>query len=363
MSLKEHIKLAMEFIGSCFGLPLNEESIQFIEISLNIYRKWLGLSISETLKIQVPSNFNDCCQTCYQKIIKHISLIFEKRLIPSKHSFYCVLESLIERYYNLCKGVIRTYHLISIELNSKMSEETWEVLLNVILGITDMLVCENSDINDELLSYLFETLIEIWLYSGLQKVDLLNCLSMLSSEWILQKSLFLDKWFAVIKGLTRRLLNILFNKPCQYSIFFGKQPLTQSELSTSKSEEAIIKDANLYVYVAFEQKTAVFNIPDEQVLYFWFRFLFLLEPRLGSQFPSGIQTTRKSLPCIPEKYRHYIKIMSFIIKEFSNVGRISDLKKKEKIYIEQNEFEMLIKLKIVPRFVQSPSYSAEFNEL
>ena len=73
----------MEFLGSSLYLPLTEESLQAIELSLMIYKTWLGLSCSEAWKLVVPECLRQNQQWVFREITKQLSIIFEERTVPS----------------------------------------------------------------------------------------------------------------------------------------------------------------------------------------------------------------------------------------------------------------------------------------
>ena len=74
----------MEFLGSCLSLPLTEVNIPLMETSIAIYNKWLGLSSDDSVCEIVPELLNMDPQFFYQAIIEHLSMVFERRNLPSK---------------------------------------------------------------------------------------------------------------------------------------------------------------------------------------------------------------------------------------------------------------------------------------
>lgn len=79
-----HITFAMEFLGCSFSLPVSDENIEIMELSLVVYRKWLGLSCEHWPgRVVIPDFSRASIQGCYQDILKHLSLPLEKRPIPS----------------------------------------------------------------------------------------------------------------------------------------------------------------------------------------------------------------------------------------------------------------------------------------
>ena len=82
-------------MGASFSLPVTEKTIPVMETSLMVYKKWLMLASSEDINISLPENKSlVTTQFFYQEAIKHISIVFEKRLVPS----------------NLCPPIVRNLH-------------------------------------------------------------------------------------------------------------------------------------------------------------------------------------------------------------------------------------------------------------
>ena len=74
----------MEFLGSCFSLPVSDKSIPIMDLALGIYKKWLGLSVGDAGRYVVPECLYNNVQFYYQEIIKQTSAIFERRGPASK---------------------------------------------------------------------------------------------------------------------------------------------------------------------------------------------------------------------------------------------------------------------------------------
>ena len=109
-------------------------------------------------------------------------------------------------------------------LGSQFSEETWLVLLKVVLGITDCLLREPLGIQfsegnlerktatsmaDELCEHLLRVLFELWLRSKIRKVEMWDIFKRCFNQWThRQQSLF--QWNATTLALTQRVVRLLY---------------------------------------------------------------------------------------------------------------------------------------------------------
>jgi hypothetical protein len=73
----------MEFLGASYTLPLTEDAIQIMEVSVMITKKWCHLSCAEAWKIVCPAKLQANPQPFYQELIKQLSLLFDRRNVPS----------------------------------------------------------------------------------------------------------------------------------------------------------------------------------------------------------------------------------------------------------------------------------------
>jgi hypothetical protein len=165
-----HVKWFMEVIGQGFNLPLEDLAITTEDI--NIYAQWLF----EANQRPVAVSREGLEQEFFQIIFHQYSLLFRPR-IPRQHSgsgnkssnFTTTstlipapgaanliaipmappnpspsaretVAQLIQRHIELCKKVLTVFTMAGRTLD--LSEETWSVLLKVVLGITDSLLSE-----------------------------------------------------------------------------------------------------------------------------------------------------------------------------------------------------------------------------
>ena len=150
---------------------------------------------------------------------------------------------------------------------------------------------------------LIENLFELWIYSGTQNIELFNSFSSLSCEWLhierysfqaIIHFSFIQTWAAVCLGLTRRLLNILYNLPLPFRgiIRCQQNPLSPNKPPHTHTREEIEPKVlnNLCIIIFPSQvegkKSKIFNISSPQVIYFWFRFLYLFKSEFDIDTPS-----------------------------------------------------------------------------
>jgi len=125
----QHVQWVMEIIGQGFALPPTEENVKIIQNACAIYTQWLLDSTSRPYIIQVKEG-KSVEQIFWQKIFHHFSLLFK---INDKTTVY---------HQELCKQVLSVISMAERTLSSKFSEETWIILLKVLLGISDYLLRE-----------------------------------------------------------------------------------------------------------------------------------------------------------------------------------------------------------------------------
>ncbi|KAF9180947.1 hypothetical protein BGZ51_005783 [Haplosporangium sp. Z 767] len=127
----------------------------------------------------------------------------------------------VQRHIELCKKVLTVLTMAGRQLGSTFSEETWEVLLKVILGITDSLlreqpikttsgaIPEHRRMSDELCEHLLRVLFELWLRSGIRQVHMWDILKHCFSGWT-HRLPVLHQWAASSLGLCQRVVRLLY---------------------------------------------------------------------------------------------------------------------------------------------------------
>ena len=342
-------------MSSSLYLPFTDEHLSVVELSLTIYKKWFGLSAAAAQKIVVPESFKDQRQYLYQEMIKQLSVIFEKRTNP---------KSMTEKYNTICKDVLKIYSAIANELSNAITESTWNMLLRVNIGIADKFLSEpksTTDPSEQIAIVLADHLFDLWLRSGVQEPRLFSYLSYYASGWTHRENV-VQVWVNLCKGLTQRVLRILYDTPCSFKAKYLKPIASQPELYDSFE-----KDQGRYVivlpYDSKEPNTArVYNLSDEQLVYLWMRFMLLFERRITfDKMESGTDNKKVLLFNQHESYQLYFKCLADILKEFSNVGRVVNRPEKDVLY-DNSEVDKAVKIMIPSRFPQSETFRDEFRK-
>ncbi|KAF9981113.1 hypothetical protein BGZ65_004311 [Modicella reniformis] len=249
LSTMAHMQWAMEVLGQGFGLPLEELTIT--QDTTQLYSQWLFDPQTR------PSAFRQAAGTAdeqrlYQTIFHHYSLLFEVRstLPPSpgishlynpphhRHSTTPVSNSsssssthatptpqvpvgvLVQRHIELCKKVLTVLTMAGRQLGTSFSEDTWEVLLKVVLGVTDSLlrehptrspalVSEHSKMSEDLCEHLLRVLFELWLRSNIRQVYMWDILKKCFNGWT-HRTPVLQQWAASSHGLCQRVVRLLY---------------------------------------------------------------------------------------------------------------------------------------------------------
>lgn len=241
-----------------------------------------------------------------------------------------------------------------------MSDETWEVLLKINLAIVSQFIDEkgehSSSLAEQLVPLLLENMFELVLYSGIQKSEFFDIFSNLAWNWT-QKEVLMTIWCAVCHGLTKRLLNFVYEVPYDYNVYVMKGTGVQNDKQLTAS-------INNYVVVLFQDRNKqnyakLYNIVNEQVLYLWFRliFLFVKKEEDCRNAHALINAT------INQKFtRSYIETIATILQEFSEVGKLERGDPAD-IIVLQSEITKVSLLFITPRFIQSPAFESELTSL
>ncbi|KAI1316622.1 hypothetical protein EDD11_009657 [Mortierella claussenii] len=248
----------MEVLGQGFALPLEELSIA--QETTQLYSQWLFEPQMRPLAFRQAAGSEDE-QALYQTMFHHYSLLFQVRttmpLSPSAsqlhhpqqqqqhhrhsttpmasagHSSYGSTAApqvpaavLIQRHIELCKKVLTVLTMAGRQLGGTFSEETWEVLLKVILGITDSLLreqpikatstaslsnsmLEHAKMSDDLCEHLLRVLFELWLRSNTRQVQMWNILKQCFNGWT-HRTPVLHQWAASSLGLCQRVVRLLY---------------------------------------------------------------------------------------------------------------------------------------------------------
>ncbi|KAJ5072634.1 hypothetical protein M0811_01649 [Anaeramoeba ignava] len=264
-----HIKWANEVIGQAFALPIEE--YRSIEQSIEIYHRWL-------LGVDIPAPFDEELNFFYRDIFAHMSLIFQPRKV--------VTQEILTKHIQLCKNVINIYQEVALERSQNFSTETWEYLLNTLIGISDSLVSNESNLTNELFSYLIRLLYDVWLRSSTKNLEMWERLRKSSISWRL-KTETITQWIATIFGLTNKVINILYGP--------------------TEGNNLLVIDLPKIKSIGVDPKPI--EISHEQIIFSWNRFLQMIgnpnEITMQSLFwdsMMGIQKCIKALLDVGSKY-------------------------------------------------------------
>ncbi|KAF9169044.1 hypothetical protein BGX20_010876 [Mortierella sp. AD010] len=241
-----HMRWVMEVLGQGFALPLEELSIA--QETTQLYSQWLFEPQLRPLAFRLAAGTADE-QLLYQSMFHHYSLLFQVRsaqpppspganhfthhyhnrhpTTPTSSSFQQTppplqlpTAVLIQRHIELCKKVLTVLTMAGRQLGNTFSEETWEVLLKVILGVTDSLLreqpikssasmSEHSRMSDDLCEHLLRVLFELWLRSNIRQVKMWDILKLCFNGWT-HRILVLHQWAASSLGLCQRVVRLLY---------------------------------------------------------------------------------------------------------------------------------------------------------
>lgn len=132
------------------------------------------------------------------------------------------------RHIDLCRTILKILLTASRVLEAEFLEETWTVLLKVVLGVTDYLlkdvntppilsldssatpasstgIMNNADLGDALCDQLLRVLVELWLRSKTANSDLWRILRLCLAHWIQLRVDVAHHWCFISLALTLRL--------------------------------------------------------------------------------------------------------------------------------------------------------------
>jgi len=231
----------------------------------------------------------------------------------------------------------------------------------VNLGIADQFLSEKSSdalglLADFLAPTLIENLFDMLVYSGTQKKELFDDLSRLACGWT-HREIVITNWHAVCYGLTKRLINIIYNLPYEYVPHIQKS-------GDAELEERLSRTLSNYVVVQYTEhektRSKLFNVPEEHVLYLWFRLFFMFEKkRIKNKDQHSANVTAFSNGKI---YMAYLTAAGKIQEEFTEVGKFGPKKQKD-IYFDPADILKAGSIVIKPKFVQSGTYKTELCSL
>nr|CAG8510797.1 3940_t:CDS:10 [Entrophospora candida] len=226
LSSTYHVKWVMEAIGQGFTLPLEEMTIT--SNSKELYSQWLFEPNFRPAAIREATGKPEE-QEFWQTIFHHYSL-FSSTSTPTTPGFPSSVNqpnsnyAYLQHHIELCKGVLIVLTMAGRTLGTQFSEETWLVLLKVILGITDSLLREHTSVTlaekniekktittmaDELCEHLLRVLFELWLRSNISKIEMWDIFKKCFNQWTYRHQALLQ-WNATTLAFTQRVVRLLY---------------------------------------------------------------------------------------------------------------------------------------------------------
>ena len=137
--------------------------------------------------------------------MSHSSQLFEPRTSTKEG---------LEKHANLCSRVLEMYTTIARHLGPKLSIETWELILKLIIGAVDSVLRIDAPSNQEplqkkLCSQIVKMLFEVWLHSKTVNPSLWDALKSRICNWVHHMAL-ISNWNLICQSLTKRTLSLLY---------------------------------------------------------------------------------------------------------------------------------------------------------
>jgi hypothetical protein len=190
-----HIRWAMQAIGYCFALPIDDSHMHFISYALEIYSRW-------TLQASRPPAVVGSLSALCSVMFCHLSRLFQPRKRLSVR--------LLEKQAHLCTDALSIFLEAGRALGHVLSPSCWEVLLYINLGVADMLLRQpTGDASAMSLANLLEplllrNLLDLWMRAGRVSSPLWSALQEACSHWRHRPRVF-SHWRCASLGLTARL--------------------------------------------------------------------------------------------------------------------------------------------------------------
>lgn len=184
-------------------------------------------------------------------IVNHFTFLFQKRIFLASDN----VEELRKDHIYLCNKVLEVFLVMGAQ-GDMMEEETWNHVLYILLGITDMTFRGEEGLLE--LEYgLLKVLSELWLCSLSHNTEMWNQLQKYFSQWNKHIST-IRQWGTVCLGLTLRVINLLY----------GPTEGTQSVKIHWKG----LNSTNNPNQIVAQPETEI-DFPDEYVYFAWNMFL------------------------------------------------------------------------------------------
>ncbi|KAI8907305.1 hypothetical protein EDD86DRAFT_209278 [Gorgonomyces haynaldii] len=210
-----HVKWIMEVVGQGLSLPLND--LDIIQDSLSIYTQWLVDPTSRPMAI-ITRQDDTVLQQFYQNLFRHCSQLYLAR-VPED-------ESKLQTHVELCKRNLNTLQSVALYQGHLFSNETWLVLVKVVIGICDALLrlppakqskrdryaleeMELGDVGsvlaDGLCAHLMFVALDVWLRSSIVDTELWDTFRDLFRAWA-HRLHVVQYWSACLVAMTKLVL-------------------------------------------------------------------------------------------------------------------------------------------------------------
>ncbi|KAJ3279723.1 hypothetical protein HK104_001216, partial [Borealophlyctis nickersoniae] len=269
-----HVLWAMEVVGQGFALPI--EDVGVISASIRVYEAWLLDPAAKPVAMRDLKG-TQSEQKFWQTIFQHISLLFEPRKAsgeavsapwlpapPPKTTRTLSTDEdhpfdPVRTHVELCNQVLRIITSATRKLGPSFDQDTWIVMLKVLLGICDGLLREPMErdrrgwmgpgsvqstsspvgkekerdrekdrekekaaiflegddpgprMADQMCEELVWVLMEVWLRSRVFRFDMWDHLTKLFVYWTHRVEV-IRQWSATILGLTEGVIGLLYGK-------------------------------------------------------------------------------------------------------------------------------------------------------
>eukprot|EP00762_Andalucia_godoyi_P004164 ANDGO_06351.mRNA.1 putative Rho GTPase-activating protein CG5521 len=190
---KAQMDWSFECLGQAFALPIDDSDV--IQNAVDIYRSWI-----QNAAMRPPAFLESShAQIFFQDMFKHFSLMFETRGCSGP---------VLERHVQLCTQILDLFIWIGRERPRMLTADSWQVLLHVVLGVTDATLRAHKGVH-ELIPQLFRVLLELWMRSGLQTIGIWEKLRSFYTQYC-DHTVPVAQWVAVCNHLNRRVIRVLY---------------------------------------------------------------------------------------------------------------------------------------------------------
>ena len=200
LSSSAHVRVLFECIGQAFGLNIDSQTAVIIGKAISVYENWFFTEAAQPLPIKEDE------QVFFRDMFRHFSLLFLPR--PSSPS----ASEGDAQHGKLCLRVLDIFSRIGSQLADRLTRDTWEVLLKIVLGISDSLLKLPEDphhLADELTPKLLEVLVQLFLTSRTDNNRMWDHLTNLMRGWVHRQPTIIQ-WGATALALSKNVLHILY---------------------------------------------------------------------------------------------------------------------------------------------------------